>query len=426
MDTLSPGNPQSSNSNQKQHLALRVALDTMKDRCILQQKRLSEVEEENQQLLKLVTQNGKTTAGNTSHNSGGVAENFQLRLQVSELQRQNAQLNAHINMVSAENRKLWQRLSQMAKDQSKAIKDKDTTLTNSSGVSAGTDEGLSPRTNGSANQNLIRSKTFTQHSPNPNLRHKLLSADNVGSSEMLDTSLEADVALEVFGDDAGNKQIVADQDASVNQAAVGFGYLNVDDSSTNGSSQEQDFNIEARKCMEGLQELRREAMKQQQDLNNVYALLESRIGKQDFIFGLNYVFYLEICFLLALQPCPECVKKSHKPEMADKSLETDESLNDVTKLNNTNANDMDTIYADSSAKVMPVIQNNHLNIIQEKILADEANNMCPMCGKIYDSQVPFESFCEHVEEHFRDESIQDLDHSMEHNFEMISHTVGDF
>ncbi|KAI8123009.1 Protein spindle-F [Lucilia cuprina] len=403
MDTLSPGNL----SNQKQHLALRVALDTMKDRCILQQKRLSELEEENQQLRERLTQNTKTNNSNASHNAGGVAENFQLRLQVSELQRQNVQLNAHINMVSAENRKLWQRLSQMAKDQTKSVKDKDTTLTNSTGGGVvASDDGLSPRSggNGSANQNLIRSKTFTQHSPNPNLRHKLLSADNSGSCEMLDVSLETDVALEVFGDESGRQQSSAGNDAVVNQVAMGFGYLNVEDSS-NGSSQEHDFNIEARKCMEGLQEMRREAMKQQHDLNSVFALLESRI---------------------ALQPCPECVKKSHKPEMADKSLETDESLNDVTKYNNSTANDLNTIYSESSAKIIPVVQSNHLNIIQDKILADETNNMCPMCGKIYDSQVTFESFCEHVEEHFRDDNIPEVDHSMEHNFELISHTVGDF
>ncbi|KAM7364122.1 C2H2-type zinc binding domain-containing protein spindle-F [Cochliomyia hominivorax] len=400
MDTLSSGNNANS-SNQKQHLALRVALDTMKDRCILQQKRLSEVEEENQQLRERLTQQTKPS-GNTSHNAGGVAENFQLRLQVSELQRQNVQLNAHINMVSAENRKLWQRLSQIAKDQSKPVKDKDATLTNTSGEDG---DGVSPRGNGAANQNLIRSKTFTQHSPNPNLRHKLLSADNIGSTEMLDNSLEADVGIEVFGDETVKPQTGADNNTNIAQATVGFGYLNVDDSSSNTPSQEQDFNIEARKCMEGLQELRREAMKQQQDLNSVYALFESRI---------------------ALQPCPECVKKSHKPEMADKSLETDESLNDVTKHTNTIANILNSTYVDSSAKVIPVVQTNHVNIIQEKIIADETNNMCPMCGKIYDSQVSFDAFREHVEEHFRDETIPDIDYSMEHNFEMISHTVGDF
>lgn len=109
--------------------------------------------------------------------------------------------------------------------------------------------------------------------------------------------------------------------------------------------------------------------------------------------------------------------------MADKSLETDESFNDATKCTNT-PNNLN-IY-DSSSKVIPLVQSNHLNIIHEKIIADEKNNICPMCGKIYDIEIPFESFCEHVEEHFRDESIPDIDASIEHNFELISHAVGDF
>lgn len=102
-------------------------------------------------------------------------------------------------------------------------------------------------------------------------------------------------------------------------------------------------------------------------------------------------------------------------------METDESFNDATKYNTTTTND-----ADSTAKELPMVQNTHINIIQEKILADETNHVCPLCGKIYNSEVTFESFCEHVEEHFRDENIQDIDHSIEHNFELISHSVGDF
>lgn len=127
--------------------------------------------------------------------------------------------------------------------------------------------------------------------------------------------------------------------------------------------------------------------------------------------------------------------------MADKSLETDESLNTDSKY--TNHNNHSYSYNKSSkgvnVPITPVIlqkqppqqheealpPTNHLNILQEKIMADEANKICPMCGKLYDSTIPFESFCEHVEEHFRDESL-DLVHSMENNFEFISHTVGDF
>ncbi|XP_061400635.1 protein spindle-F [Musca vetustissima] len=417
------------NGQQKQHLALRVALDTMKDRCILQQKLLKEVEEENQKLRERLAQN-TNNAASTATNGGGVAETFQLRLQVSELQRLNGQLQAHINMVSSENRKLWSRLSQIAKESEAS--DNAAAATAASSATEG-----SPRGNagggvgGLSNQNLIRSKTFTLktvNSPNPpNIRHKTATVDNC-ESDMRDISLEEGEALEVYGDtDCTNKPMSAavnEEGGGMSEVTMGFGYLN-DDSNSN-ATQEQDFNAETKKCIDNLAIMRREAMKQQKELNSVFALLESRI---------------------ALHPCPDCAKKSHKPEMADKSLETDESLSNDSKYTNHNNHLSYTTYnsanetprvGGANVSVTPVIlqhkqqhleeaspQSSHLNILQEKIMADEANKICPMCGKMYDSTIPFESFCEHVEEHFRDESL-DMVHSMEQNFEFISHTVGDF
>nr|XP_013097302.1 unnamed protein product [Stomoxys calcitrans] len=410
---------------QKQHLALRVALDTMKDRCILQQKRLTEVEEENQELREHLT-HYKHTVGAAPV---GISENVQqLHLQVCELQRKNEKLNAHMEMVSAENRKLWSRLSQIAKDQSSKInKENDNTLT-ASDIDASTSSGAavaaeaSPR-GGVNNQNLIRSKTFTLktvNSPNQNMRQKLIPAENCGSSDMRDVSLEDGIALEVYDDGDGNALECANKQPNDNaeamaEATMAFGYLNVDEA--NASTQEQDFNAETKKCIEGLGVMRREAMKQQKELNAVLALLESRI---------------------ALQPCAECMKKSQKPEMADKSLETDESLTDSKYVNTHHidcnieaakvSNGLGVSSTSSTMQQQPqqqISQKNHLNILQEKILADEANKMCPMCGKVYNCDVTFESFCEHVEEHFRDDSI-DLVHSMDNNFELISHTVGNF
>lgn len=266
-------------SGQKQHLALRVALDTMKDRCILQQKLLGEVEKENQQLRERLQVNATTPPNNTS--SGGVAETFQLRLQVSELQRLNGQLNAHIGMVSAENRKLWSRLSQIAKDQSAKLKESDSTLT-ASDIDVTLQEGGSPR-GGLSSQNLIRSKTFTLktvNSPNNNLRHKQMTAEHY-ESDMRDISLEDGVAIEVYGDgDVGAKQASANEEV-ISEVTMGLGYLNVDDTtnSTSNSNQEQDFNTESKKCLENLEAIRSEAKKQQKELNSVFALLESRIGK---------------------------------------------------------------------------------------------------------------------------------------------------
>lgn len=48
-----------------------------------------------------------------------------------------------------------------------------------------------------------------------------------------------------------------------------------------------------------------------------------------------------------------------------------------------------------------------------------------MCSKFYTQDILFEEFQEHVESHFRDDS--DLDTlNFEKNYEMVSHTVGNF
>uniref|UniRef100_A0A1B0BMH1 UBZ1-type domain-containing protein n=1 Tax=Glossina palpalis gambiensis TaxID=67801 RepID=A0A1B0BMH1_9MUSC len=396
----------SSSSETGQNLAsqyaLRVALQTMKERCMYQQKRLAEVEDDNQQLRERLTQINKPNSNNLqAYNGGGVAENFQLRLQLSELQRQNEQLNAHINMVSAENRKLWSRLSQMTKEQST------TKLKAQDAVLISNDETTAMQT-GLATQNLIRSKTFTQHSPNPNLRHKLITADS-SDMEMLDISLEEE-ALEAHEVEncigQQGKQIIA---ANISpEESVGFGYLNVEVPNVDGG--EHDFNLEAKKCIEGLQEMRREAMKQQQELSSVYNFLQNKI---------------------ALRPCAECAKRiEEKPEMADKSLETDESLSDfkpyATNYGISKEQNREIDKTSCKTSTQDQAGNNHLNIVHEKLLADEQDKICPMCGKTYDSRISFDAFCAHVEEHFR-EDIIDLDHlSKEHNFELISHAVGDF
>lgn len=66
-----------------------------------------------------------------------------------------------------------------------------------------------------------------------------------------------------------------------------------------------------------------------------------------------------------------------------------------------------------------------MNFANGKFQTDAGNKICPMCGATFDSQVTFELFCEHVEEHFCDDSV-DLDHNSERNFEMVSATMGDF
>ncbi|XP_016973804.2 protein spindle-F [Drosophila rhopaloa] len=340
-----------SNASDKMNYALQVALQTIKERCIQLQRRVANMEEENQRLREVSSRS--EGAPSVSGVSGDV---LSLRAQVSELQRQKEQLEEHIGMVSNENRRLWSRLSQISKDQQL------------------NQVPSSPDSRAQQNQNLVRSKTFTQHSPNPHLRQKMLS------DGLKDLSLE-EIALDDFG-------------ASNEELGYPYNLQKVEETTS-----ELDANVDAKKCMDGLQEMRREAMKQQQELSSALTLLESRI---------------------ALHPCPECAQKvAKKPEMADKSLETDDSL--TSELKNCESQH-------NGHNGTPPSQ--RINIIQEKIKADAADAMektCPMCGKQYSSQVSFNAFREHVEMHFIDEGLDlEAENSVDRQFEFISHAVGDF
>lgn len=66
-----------------------------------------------------------------------------------------------------------------------------------------------------------------------------------------------------------------------------------------------------------------------------------------------------------------------------------------------------------------------IDFLDQKRRADLLEKTCPMCAKIYTNGESFDDFQEHVESHFIDESDL-LDASLEKNFEMVSHTVGDF
>ncbi|EDV93940.1 protein spindle-F [Drosophila grimshawi] len=350
----------SSSNSDKMNYALQVALQTMKERCIQLQRRVSNMEEENQRLREnTATGTGTRTVSATGTGSTN-GDIISLRSRVDELQRQKEQLEDQNNMVANENRRLWARLSKISKDQPLLTRDDDaanTSYIRSAGI-----------TSIGANQNLIRSKTFTQHSPNPQLRQKLIT----------EMSLE-EVALDEF------------------ETKLGYPYgLNVDDVST--VSGELDANADAKHCMDGLQDLRREAMKQQQQLNSALTQLETR---------------------LALHPCPECAKKAaNKPEMADKSLETEDNSEHPSHYTfNGHVTTMTT--------PLPPTPTPRFNIIQEKINADSIDKTCPMCGKLYSCQVSFKAFQEHVEMHFIDDAL-DVDASVERQFEFISHAVGDF
>lgn len=101
---------------------------------------------------------------------------MQLREKNFELTEQKQQLSVHIEIVAAENKQLWSRLSSLTKNNTGNQESK---------------EPLSPN----SHQNLIRSKTFTQNNPNPKLREKFKQDEDP-------EDLVVDVARFAISDDA--------------------------------------------------------------------------------------------------------------------------------------------------------------------------------------------------------------------------------
>ncbi|CRK89974.1 CLUMA_CG003702, isoform A [Clunio marinus] len=328
-------------------LALNLALQTIKERCVHLQKRLFALESENSK-LRLNTLNSDKK--DESQSNVPLSEIQELRAKNAELTLQKSQLTENLSMISTENRKLWKRLSQLTKENINdeiSIRDEEITKAHSS-------------------QNLIRSKTFTQNSPHQLLKERLVGPDE---SELEDISLLNDCG---FTTDKIN--------------------FVSDDCET--------FDVDSKTCTEGMLNIKRELMKQNSDLK--VALSNWKKMKTN-----------EFC------SCKKTDANAKKPPlMVDKNLETDRVLTVDLRMETESPNR--TV---AQMFEMPEIENIIIDLNDQKRAADLADKICPMCGKFYTQNILFEEFQEHVESHFRDEN--DLE-QFDHNFEIVSHSVGNF
>lgn len=381
-------NPEKDNcsSSSSSHYALHVALQTMKERCQSLQKRLSTLEEENL-ALRMAQSSIQPSTGLSGADTAierrvsNQTELEVLREKVSELSRQKVQLMDHISMVAAENRQLWSRLSKLTKDSQEV-------------VDAGIAGRLKDSAGGGSAQNLIRSKTFTKNAPNPKLRDPRLPREGAdGSSDEMNLDLE-DVSL-------------LNKCGFIESSGAEMGFLQQD-------GDEGVFDVEtspdAKRCTEGLLEIQKELLRQQ-------TVLRVALGKLQ----------------LKKETCQSCRnrKGDAKPQMVDKTVEVGNDLPNLTA-ETAGPEDLPLPEVPKTAQVAPQPQTEteattlkYVNILQEKIKADALDKMCPMCGKIYVKNVPFDDFQEHVESHFID-ADNELDLSLDRTYEYISQTVGNF
>lgn len=338
-------------------LALNVALQTIKERCVHLQKRLYALESENSR-LRLNNVNSDNESRNVTDNSL-VSELENMRAKNAELTLQNSQLTENLSMISTENRKLWRRLSHLTKENGDNEADK------------GSEELLEPVAKQHAN--LIRSKTFTQNSPHQLLKEKLVGSQ-IGPAD--DDELEDISLINDCGFSAADKMV--------------------------DGVESESCDVDTKSCTDGLMSIKKEVLRQNNELK--VAISNWRKNK-------NSVVASEVC---------SCKSKtndlSKKPMMVDKSLETDRDLTLDFEM------DQDAPNNNLDMKHETILD----DLREQKKAADMADKICPMCGKFYTQNILFEEFQEHVESHFRDSDSDIEQLSLDHNFELVSHSVGNF
>lgn len=208
------------------YFALQCGLETMKERCVTIQNRLSRVEEENVRLRMLSGIDKPDISGN-GENKSFTDDHEVLREKIGELTRQKMQLTDHIAMVASENRQLWSRLSKLTKDsQINKIKE----------------------------QTLIRSKTFTQNNPNPKLlRHKLNSTT-----------------------DSSTDEVDFDKDDDLKNNSIGYGYPQSQITTANG---DDEIIQDVKNVSECLTEMKKEMLRQQSDMKVALSNLRKNRGR---------------------------------------------------------------------------------------------------------------------------------------------------
>lgn len=164
-------------------------------------------------------------------------------------------------MVATENRQLWSRLSKLTKD--------------NQSLGTSLDKMKESANTASNSQNLIRSKTFTQNSPNPILRLKMNATDapSTDTQKVDNLSLE-EISLKVLNEFLEGK---AEAEKKCNEImsptiknSFGFGYLN-DEQIT-----ETDLQYDIRKCSDSMIDIKKELLRQQSDIKVALSSLRQR------------------------------------------------------------------------------------------------------------------------------------------------------
>lgn len=151
--------------------AVQIAVHTLRERCKSFQQRISTLEEENINLrMSCIHKEDKNS----------VSEMEKLNEQITELTQQKEQLQERVRMISGENQELWNKLGQLV-SVNKSLGDQ------LSQINETVSHNRAPL---QTNNNLIRSKTFTQDEPMTKFLQKNLELNEKISMELENVSLK--------------------------------------------------------------------------------------------------------------------------------------------------------------------------------------------------------------------------------------------
>uniref|UniRef100_A0A182NAB9 Zn-C2H2_12 domain-containing protein n=1 Tax=Anopheles dirus TaxID=7168 RepID=A0A182NAB9_9DIPT len=389
------------------HQALQAALQTLKERCQTFQRRIATLEEENGSLrmLQAVQPAPNTDQTHDKHTPDQMHELEQLRMSVSELTHQKMQMTEQISIVGTENRQLWRRLSLIMKD---LAPHSDPLPHDPSSPSVSAKTQPLPATTLPAGQNLIRSRTFTKHAPNPKLRERL-PRDGSADEQLINLEdislLHTCGFLEPTGEAAGQAMDPLD-------AFEANPYLSL--------------------CTELLLDAQQELALQQQGMKQIYKQLKtelchrlvppSRIEQKTLMKDVT----VEVAES-ELMPVAEKRTNHHHTQQPPQPAPRESTLITAKAAAATRAREESTPppTLPFTAEDGPATDRDSLLcvMLQEKLRTEEKQHVCPICAQQYGSDATFDEFVRHVQEHFLDES-DDL--SLDRTGEYLSQTVGNF
>lgn len=347
--------------------ALHVALQTMKERCQHLQQRLSSVEQEN---LRLRIENRKRKSDFTCSRSteesqsrptvGDLQQKIDdLEEKVAELQRTKSYLTHHLYMVATENKQLWNRLSCLKQDNQNL------------GSHLSKISNTLSRHHSTSSIILSKSQSPTNslsQGTNKDLAKEPSSPFTKTPEGAMDESLQ-EISLKLIKSFLQEKTELEEQYAQmveIQSDSYSIGLECLED----GDESVEDLKLHHK----NLVKLRDQMLQQQTAMKTALANLQQGVKGG--------------------QLCSNC--KAAKPKPSESNVELEAEMESLRQWGTPD----DNMYSRKQPDV---------EAMTEKI--------CPMCGKLYNKEIPFSSFQQHVSDHFADDEDS---YSIINNFEVVT------